>query len=83
MINILLDINLVEASLRLDQPRTKADSTRTIALYNEIFKKNNTNKAQFDNSIKYYSKNPEQLGKIYDEVIARLSRMQSEETVKK
>jgi hypothetical protein len=83
MINILTDINLVEASLRSNQPRSAADSLRTIAFYNEIFKKYNTNRVQFDNSIRFYSKNPEVLGKIYDEVIARLSRMQSEENAKK
>lgn len=83
MVNILVDINLAEASLRLNQPRSADDSSRTIALYDEIFKKYKINKIQFDNSIRYYSKNPEQLGKIYDDVISRLSRMQSEENARK
>ena len=83
MISVLVDINLIEASLRSNQPKTASDSLRSTAFYKEIFKKHNTNKEQFDNSIRYYSKTPEVLGKMYDEVIARLSRMQSEENAKK
>ena len=83
MISIMLDINLVESSLRMNPPRNMNDSLQIKSYYKVIFKKYKVTKTEFDKSVEYYSKHPEKFGEIYDEIISRLSRMQSEEPGRK
>lgn len=83
MINIMVDVNLIEATLRVKQSLYNKDSSYVKDYYDLVFKKYNITKEQFNNSLKYYSKHPDKFGEIYDEVINKLSRLQSEENSKK
>ena len=83
MIAIMVDMNVFEAAMRVNHPQTTQDSLNVKQYYNEIFRKFKITKPQFEKSLEYYSKQPDKFGEIYDEVITRLSRMQSEESVRK
>jgi hypothetical protein len=78
MIPILVDLHMAESEKQLTGGDF-ADTARTdtISFY-KIFAKNKITKAEYDSSMMYYSKRPEMLDAIYDEVINELSRMQAE-----
>jgi len=78
VVSILTDLYLADGLLGLPPVRTvfsKKDSTTN---YIEIIKKHGYTKEQMDMTIRYFFiRNPKRLEKIYDEVLARLSEMQS------
>ncbi|MBP7496715.1 MAG: DUF4296 domain-containing protein [Bacteroidales bacterium] len=77
MISILTDINIAEAILTINENAKDSNKLAT-GYYKSIFDKHKTTKEQFETSFKYYSKNPELINKIYDEVINNLTRLQEE-----
>lgn len=79
MISVLVDLHMAESEKQL-AGSDFADTSRTdtISFY-KIFTKNKITKQEYDSSMQYYSKRPEMLDAIYDEVINELSRMQAEE----
>lgn len=82
MANLMVDVNLAEAIIRVKQPGFPQDSSYIRAYYDAIFKKYKITKEQFNSSLKYYTKHPDRFGEIYDEALNKLSRMQSEENSK-
>jgi hypothetical protein len=74
MIAVLADVHLAEAMLQL-QNLGRNDSTRAIAVgyYKTVYAKHNITQQQFDNSFRFYLKQPEILSVMYDSVITRLS----------
>jgi hypothetical protein len=82
MIRVLTEVHIAEAEQQqkvLDQEVTAADTFS----FQEIFKRENITRAQYNTSMKFYSANPELLDQIYDEVINELSHRQSQELRKK
>lgn len=80
MIPLLVDIQLADASLKLNQ---SAQNPGNIKLYYSttfapVFKKYKTTPAVFENSMKWYGRNIEKLDEIYAEVITRLSVLESQ-----
>lgn len=65
MKEVLYDYHLVEAISRNDAYNT--DYNRE-AIKNYVFKKNKISKADFDTSLVWYTKNPNELAKIYAEI---------------
>lgn len=59
----------------------KAQSVKQQAdiFYNAVYKKHHTNKAQFEESLRYYSKQPKLLDNMYDQVSRDLERKQKQE----
>jgi hypothetical protein len=47
--------------------------------YYDIFKKNGVTKKQYEESMMWYSANPEKLNALYDEVIIELTKRQTED----
>ncbi len=47
----------------------------SLTLYTSLLHKYNTSKEQFDASIKWYSENPEELSKLYDNVFGKITRI--------
>jgi hypothetical protein len=82
MIKVLTAVHIAEAEQQqrvLDQLASPSDTFS----FQDVFKKQQINRAEYENSMKFYSANPELLDQIYDEVINELSRKQAEEMKKK
>jgi len=79
MIEILVDIHLTEATLRVgnDSVARLKDTTELRTRFAEAFRKNKVEPDDFNQSLNYYLEHIEQLDKIYTEVISRLSEMEA------
>lgn len=78
MAPILVDIHIADeivTSRHSLDPDIVYDSAKT---YGWIFKKYGITKAVFDSSMAYYSDRPDALNKIYNRVIASISKMEAE-----
>jgi hypothetical protein len=51
--------------------------------YTDLFQKRGVTRAQFESSLNWYCANPEKLSRIYDDVIAEITKRQAEELRKK
>jgi hypothetical protein len=76
MVNVLVDIHLANAVKGSPDFYKIIREYDSLDIYTVIFNKYGIEKAQFDSSIAYYSRNPEILIPIYDEVIMRLNQLQ-------
>lgn len=75
-VNLLVDIHLayaIQGSSEYHELSRKFDS---IDIHSVIFSKYGIERAAYDSTMSYYSKKPEDLVKIYDEVIMRLNQLQ-------
>lgn len=79
MINILVDIHLTEATLRIsnDSLSRKNDTTDQRIRFAHVFRKHDINPDDFNKSMDYYLEHIELLDNIYKEVINRLSEMEA------
>lgn len=78
MILILADVEIVESALRQKQNTgQEINSTREV-YYHTIFNNHQVSKEQFDSSLLYYKQDAETMNEIYEDVITRLSLMESE-----
>lgn len=71
MVKLLVAIHLEEANqnmLIVNQQQIQPDTL----VFDAIFQKHSVTKAQYDSSMLYYSRHPELLDKIYDDVISEL-----------
>lgn len=75
MIDILIDIHLTEATLRIanDSISRLNDTTDLRRRFAQVFKKNDVSPDDFNASLNYYIQHIEELDKIYVEVINRLT----------
>lgn len=84
MATILEEIHLADAML--SHERVNINDSTVFQYYQYIYEKNNFTKEQFENSLKYYARNPKQLREIYNEVNKNLatrdSLMKKEESLK-
>lgn len=77
MVRVLTGIHIKEAEqqqLVLDQSALASDTFS----FNEVFKKENITRAQYDSSMMFYTAHPQLLDQVYDEVINELNNMKSE-----
>jgi len=73
-IPLLVDVHMVYAIQTSPEFRELSQIYDTIEFYSYIFEKHNITKAAFDSTLSYYSKHPEELMGIYDEVIMQLNQ---------
>lgn len=78
MSNILVDFHLAQSSLKELQVKRTVIEGKTEEVHALIFKKYEVSKEEFDLSIEYYNYRSEELKKIYEDVITKLSLMDSE-----
>jgi len=76
MVAVLVDIHLAFAIQMIPEYHDLLKLYDSINVHSGIFIKHHIDKAAFDSTFSYYSRNPENLIDIYDEVIMRLSKMQ-------
>lgn len=82
-VNLLVDIHLAYAIQGSSEYHEIARKFDSIDIHSVIFNKYEVEKAAFDSTMSYYTKNPEDLVKIYDEVIMRLNQLQDSVKVSK
>lgn len=77
MANVLVDIHIadeISTSRYIHDPYIVLDSVKT---YGWVFKKHGITKAEFDSSMAHYAEKPDDLNKIYNKVIASISKMEA------
>jgi hypothetical protein len=79
MTDILVDIHLTEASMRIanDSLSRLHDTTQMRIRFAQLFEKHNTDPDDFNTSLTYYLEHIEELDKIYVGVINRLTEMEA------
>jgi hypothetical protein len=79
-VDILVDIHIFDAYSTEHSLSDYISDIDSLSLYSSIFHKYHTNAASFQATMDFYSSQPEQLGKIYDEVFGKINRLNQELT---
>lgn len=77
MVEVLTDIHLTEAALRIKQMSGANMNFYTPYYYRGALAKHGISTEQFRKSIRFYMQNPEKMDKIYTDVITNLSEKQN------
>ena len=78
MIAVLTDVQIAEAAITQQTINGKFGADYTASYYKFVFQKNKITAGQYKRSLDWYAQHPEILDKVYEEVINRLSKKQSE-----
>lgn len=78
LINLLAEIELIESAIRDKQNLGHEIDDLNEAFYATVFKKYNVSKEQFNRSMDYYKQDLNEMNDIYEDVITRLSVIESE-----
>jgi hypothetical protein len=78
MIRILVDVHLIESSLKIVQTKKPDNERYTDSYYLTLFQKHHITRQQFIQSLEYYERDATQLEKIYEKVIIELSKLESQ-----
>ncbi|MCW3077381.1 MAG: hypothetical protein JWO32_1990 [Bacteroidetes bacterium] len=73
---VLTDLALAESAANLNIKNVRIEKTDSTYAFDPL-KENNISKARYDSSALYYAEHPELYKEVYDEVLKRLSEMQS------
>jgi len=77
LVLLLADIHLVDAALLLNRNKGIKPDHDINFYYNGVFQKYRISKRRFEQNLDYWKQNPEEFGKVYEEVIAYLSKRRS------
>lgn len=72
MVDVLTDVHIVDANLNNISQHNDSLYKYGMGQYLQVFKAHHTDSAQFKKSFAYYSRYPDQLNDMYDEVLSRL-----------
>ena len=75
MVAVLLDVHIVEATIKTLDSNSKRIEKQEY--YNKMFAKHGITKEQFDHSLEWYSRHPNRLVTIYDEVKIQAEQLQA------
>lgn len=78
MVELIVDMQLTEAVLREYRMIGKYEDSLAKTSFEQVFIKHNTTREEYEESISFYKQNLETYKNIYEEVITRLSQLQSE-----
>ncbi|MEQ8623473.1 MAG: DUF4296 domain-containing protein [Vicingaceae bacterium] len=71
---VLTEVQLAEAAVRLGYHKNNDSLIPNDSVYEAAFRKMNTNRSDFDSNYNYYLNHPEEMEKIYEQVITNLSQ---------
>jgi len=77
MTNILTDMHKLDGAL-VERGLMSGNDTTKIKYYNFIFSKYNITKADFDSSLVWYTKNPQEFNNIYNKVLINLTSLEKD-----
>ncbi len=78
LVLVIADMEIAESTIREKQNLGQEIDGLQERFYLAIFQKHEITKEQFENSMAYYKQDLDELSDIYEEVITRLSMMESE-----
>ncbi|MDD4372593.1 MAG: DUF4296 domain-containing protein [Bacteroidales bacterium] len=78
MISVLTDMHLLESALSLRRNRGQSTHELKESWYTQLFERYNITANIFEENLSYYNDDPAVMEKILEEVMANLSRLQSE-----
>lgn len=78
MAEILTDIHIAEAYVSYKNLQADFLKQNISNAYHLIFKNYQISEEQFEESFDYYSKNPDKMVKVYDQVLINLSKKEAE-----
>ena len=70
---VLTEMQIAESMLRLGIHKKRDSIVLRDSIYSSLFRKLNISRADFDSNYTYYLRRPDELGKIYDQVLVNLS----------
>jgi hypothetical protein len=80
--DIIEDIYITKGLMYMPSVQSRFTPPDSASVYDQVIEDHGYTRAAFDNTLRfYYIKKPKQLIKIYDEVLARLSEMESRYTI--
>ena len=77
MVSILVDIHLLDGAIQQDRYRKKLEIPDSLNVYNHVLEKYGYTREQFDSTLNFYSRDPRKFERIYQDVMARLNRMET------
>ncbi len=77
MVSILVKIHLMDGAAQIGQYNPDVTIPDTMDVYKVVLEDYDYTRAQFDSSLQYYSKNMRQFDRIYQQVLARLNKMET------
>lgn len=83
MVSILVDIHLLDGALQQNRYRRELEIPDTLDVYEHVLENHGYTRAQFDSTLNYYSRDPRKFERIYQDVMARLNRMETRAREKK
>jgi hypothetical protein len=83
MTELLVDLQQIEGANNLKLFQGDTGQINYALLYETIFEKHGTSKAEFDSSMAWYTIHPEEMEVIYDSVIEELMKVEAAETNQK
>lgn len=78
LVGIMVDMHLVETAANLKLIGTDSLKPNYNQMFEAIFKKHGITKTEFDSTLFFYSKKPDEMSGIYDKVLERLSELDAE-----
>lgn len=78
MVNIIVKIHITDGMLNINKVRRDLARKDSSNYYETIFKSFGFTRADFDTSIYFYSNNIDEYDKIYEEVLNKLSEMETQ-----
>lgn len=76
MVSALVDLHLIEGA-KVGQ-KVMGDTVKINTYYAKMYQKYGVTRKQFEKSFKFYSEHPDDMNKMYQEVIERLNKIQQE-----
>jgi hypothetical protein len=73
-IDLLIDLHLYDAIATDYSLKAQMNDVDSLMLYSSLFKKHHTDRTKFDATMNWYSGNPDEFAKIYDEVFGKLDK---------
>ncbi len=78
MVNIIVNMHITDGLLNVNKVRRNLVKKDSLNYYDEVFKNHGYTRSDFDTSIYYYSNNISEYDRIYEEVLNKLSEMQTQ-----
>ena len=78
LVKILVDVHLIEASLKIKHTKKPDNERFTNLYYNQLFNKYGITREQLNQSLTYYQRHAEIFDKIYEQVITELNKLESQ-----
>ena len=78
LVDLLFDIHITDGYLSYTGSRVDRNRDRIQGAYDYVLRKHNVTPKQFNNTMKYYSRHTDEYEKLYNKVIEKLTKFETE-----